>query len=166
MTTTKMTVFTTVPSPIGEILLTMDADGALTGLHMQPADPPPGASHNDAAFAAVIDQLDAYFECKRQAFDVPMAATGTPFQQRVWRALGEIPYGETISYGELAAHVGQPGASRAVGSANGRNPISIIVPCHRVIAADGGLGGYGGGLDRKQTLLALEGAACVAGTLR
>ena len=94
-------------------------------------------------------QLTAYFEGELQSFNVAMTLAGTPFQKRVWQELCNIPYGRAISYAELARRIGQPGSSRAVGGANGRNPISIIVPCHRVIGADGGLGGYGGGLDRK-----------------
>jgi methylated-DNA-[protein]-cysteine S-methyltransferase len=101
-------------------------------------------------------QLGEYFAGNRNTFDLPLAAVGTPFQRRVWDALRKIPYGETISYGELARRVGQPTAARAVGLANGKNPISIVVPCHRVIGSSGKLIGYGGGLGRKQTLLALE----------
>ena len=101
-------------------------------------------------------QLREYFAGKRAAFDLPLAPEGTAFQRSVWRQLQEIPYGETISYGELARRVGNPKASRAVGSANGANPLPIVIPCHRVIAGDGTLGGFGGGLPTKQTLLALE----------
>ena len=101
-------------------------------------------------------QLREYFAGKRAAFDLPLAPAGTAFQRSVWRQLQEIPYGETISYGELARRVGNPKASRAVGSANGANPLPIVIPCHRVIASDGTLGGFGGGLPTKQMLLALE----------
>ncbi len=101
-------------------------------------------------------QLDAYFAGTRTTFDVPLAADGTAFQRTVWRALSAIGYGETISYGELARRIGAPNAVRAVGLANGRNPISIVVPCHRVIGADGSMTGYGGGLERKVFLLGLE----------
>ena len=101
-------------------------------------------------------QLREYFAGKRVAFDLPLAPEGTVFQRSVWRQLQEIPYGETISYGELACRVGNPKASRAVGSANGANPLPIVIPCHRVIAGDGTVGGFGGGLPTKQTLLALE----------
>jgi methylated-DNA-[protein]-cysteine S-methyltransferase len=117
---------------------------------------PPDGVQDDAAFADVAAQLDEYFAGERRAFDLPMSLEGTDFQRRVWSALCGIPYGETISYGELARRVGNPKASRAVGLANGRNPIAVIVPCHRVIAADGSLGGYGGGSDRKVHLLELE----------
>jgi methylated-DNA-[protein]-cysteine S-methyltransferase len=101
-------------------------------------------------------RLQAYFAGELRDFELPLAAAGTPFQQSVWRALCDIPYGETISYGELARRIGQPKAARAVGLANGQNPIAIVVPCHRVIGADGSLTGYGGGLERKRWLLAHE----------
>ncbi len=106
--------------------------------------------------AAVRDQLAEYFAGERTEFDIPLKLAGTPFQNRVWQELARIPFGVTISYGELARRVGQPTASRAVGSANGKNPISIIVPCHRVIATSGNLTGYGGGLPNKQWLLQHE----------
>jgi methylated-DNA-[protein]-cysteine S-methyltransferase len=111
---------------------------------------------DDSAFRAVREQLAAYFEGNLREFELPMEMPGTPFQRRVWEGLCAIPYGETVSYAELARRIGHAGASRAVGSANGRNPISIVVPCHRVIAADGTLGGYGGGLERKDWLLQHE----------
>ncbi len=101
-------------------------------------------------------QLEEYFAGERTSFDIPLAPEGAPFEREVWRALEEIPYGETVSYGEIARRVGQPTAARAVGTANGRNPIAVIVPCHRVIGADGSLTGYGGGLERKRLLLELE----------
>jgi methylated-DNA-[protein]-cysteine S-methyltransferase len=107
-------------------------------------------------------QLREYFAGRRTGFDLPLAPEGTAFQRAVWRQLQDIPYGETISYGELARRVGNPKASRAVGSANGANPLPIVIPCHRVIAADGTLGGFGGGLPTKQTLLALEQRASVS----
>ncbi|MDX1983869.1 MAG: methylated-DNA--[protein]-cysteine S-methyltransferase, partial [Bryobacteraceae bacterium] len=107
-------------------------------------------------FREVIRQLDAYFKGALHDFDVPLAPLGTPFQRNVWSALREIPYGRTISYGELARRIGNPSASRAVGLANGSNPIAIIVPCHRVIGANGKLTGFGGGLDVKRKLLDLE----------
>jgi methylated-DNA-[protein]-cysteine S-methyltransferase len=151
---------TVVASPIGPLTLVAE-DGVLTGLELAPAVPrpvDPGSGVADpAGFGPVVEQLAAYFAGALTVFDVPIALRGTPFQQRVWAALQTIPHGETVSYGQLAARIGQPGASRAVGLANGRNPISIIVPCHRVIAAGGRLGGYGGGLDRKRFLLELEG---------
>lgn len=145
-------------SPIGELLLTSDGS-SLTGLYMcehngRPAGgPEPGWQRDDPAFKEVREQLAAYFEGSLREFELPLKMAGTPFQRRVWQGLQSIPYGETMSYSGLARMIGHPGASRAVGSANGRNPISIVVPCHRVIAADGTLGGYGGGLARKQWLL-------------
>jgi methylated-DNA-[protein]-cysteine S-methyltransferase len=105
---------------------------------------------------AAVRQLREYFAGERRDFDLPLEPAGTPFQLTVWDALRGIPYAETINYGQLAVRVGNPTASRAVGLANGRNPISIVVPCHRVIGANGSLTGYGGGLDRKRTLLDLE----------
>jgi len=156
---TAPTLVTTVDSPIGPLTL-MARDGRLTHLVMEDqahaVAPPPGSRRDDDVFAEVASQLDEYFAGQRTSFDVPMTLEGTDFQRRVWAELCAIPYGETISYGELARRVGSPKASRAVGSANGRNPVAVIVPCHRVIAADGSLGGYGGGLDRKVHLLGLE----------
>ena len=111
---------------------------------------------SETPFAAVREQLAEYFAGKRQQFDVPLKLAGTPFQQRVWQELVRIPFGTTITYAQLAQRIGKPTASRAVGHANGRNPISIIVPCHRVIGADGKLTGYAGGVDKKQWLLAWE----------
>ena len=148
-------------SPLGKLLLTSDGQ-SLTGLFMTKlADgSAPEVTGNwkqdDAPFRAVCTQLTAYFEGDLESFDLEMTLAGTPFQQRVWQELCNIPYGRAVSYAELARRIDQPGSSRAVGGANGRNPISIIVPCHRVIGADGGLGGYGGGLDRKRWLLEHE----------
>jgi methylated-DNA-[protein]-cysteine S-methyltransferase len=147
---------TTMESPVGTLTLTA-VDGRLTGLHMDGQRHAPTSSEDrerdDDGLAAVVDQLEAYFAGSRETFDVPLDLQGTDFQRRVWAGLLEIPYGETMSYGELARRVARPGASRAVGLANGRNPVAIIVPCHRVIGADGTLTGYGGGLDRKVWLL-------------
>jgi methylated-DNA-[protein]-cysteine S-methyltransferase len=160
MTTLSPTLLTTtVDSPIGPLTITAEGE-ALTGLHMHrqrhfPAIPVT-AERDDAALAPIVEQLQAYFAGELIDFELPLHLRGTPFQQRVWAALQEIPYGETISYGELARWVGNHKASRAVGTANGRNPVAIVVPCHRVIAADGGIGGYGGGLDRKRWLLEHE----------
>lgn len=119
----------------------------------------PGAAcpHHPLLLAA-SEQLLAYFRKERQIFDLPLAPQGTPFQQQVWQALLSIPYGQTRSYGELAAQLGRPGAARAVGAANGKNPLSIVIPCHRVIGSRGHLTGFGGGLDVKARLLALESA--------
>ncbi len=153
--------YTTLDSPIGELLLVGDGR-ALSGLYMQqgerPAKSTDGWQHDPAAFADVTAQLREYFAGERTAFDLPLALHGTPFQRRVWRALQDIPYGQTISYGELARRIDQPSAARAVGLANGSNPVSVIVPCHRVIGANGTLTGYGGGIERKRTLLDLEAA--------
>ena len=107
-------------------------------------------------FRSAAEQLDAYFAGERTTFDLPLAPQGSEFQRRVWAALQEIPYGKTESYGDLAARIGSPGAARAVGLANGRNPIGILIPCHRVVGSRGSLTGYGGGLDRKRQLLDLE----------
>ena len=160
----QATFYSCYSSPIGELLLTSDGE-ALTGLRMsvhrgQPAKgPDPSWQRNEPWFRTIHDQLDAYFQGKRRDFEFPMRMEGTPFQRLVWEGLRTIPFGSTMSYAELATRIGRPGASRAVGSANGRNPIAIIVPCHRVIAADGTLGGFGGGLDRKEWLLEHEGAS-------
>ncbi|HUZ40286.1 MAG TPA: methylated-DNA--[protein]-cysteine S-methyltransferase [Acidimicrobiales bacterium] len=146
----------TVESPIGPLTL-IARDGVLTHLSMHEARhataPPDDAMIDDAWFKDVASQLEAYFTGKLMTFDLEMNMIGTVFQRGVWAQLSAIPYGETISYGELAGRVGNPNASRAVGLANGRNPIAIIVPCHRVIGADGSLTGYGGGLQRKTWLL-------------
>jgi methylated-DNA-[protein]-cysteine S-methyltransferase len=151
--------YTTIDSPIGELLLLGD-DRGLSGLYMQEGRKPARIANDwerDAsAFASAIAQLDEYFDGRRATFDVPLELRGSPFEQRVWRALQDIPYGETASYGEVAQRIGAPSAARAVGLANGRNPIAVIVPCHRVIGANGTLTGYGGGLERKQLLLELE----------
>jgi methylated-DNA-[protein]-cysteine S-methyltransferase len=158
---TIVTYYTVIESPIEPLLLTSDGR-ALTGLWMDvPLEKPwvrEGWTRSDdaAPFDETSRQLALYFQGKLTQFDLPLAARGTPFQQRVWEELKNIPYGTTISYGELARRMGQPSASRAVGMANGRNPIGIIVPCHRVIGANGKLTGYGGGLPRKEALLALE----------
>jgi methylated-DNA-[protein]-cysteine S-methyltransferase len=157
----SLNTFPHFESPIGRLLLTSDGT-ALTGLYMEPshkAQSTDGWVWDGAAvpLAAALRQLSEYFAGARHSFDLPLRLEGTVFQQRVWHALTEIPYGETWSYGQLARRIGNPNASRAVGLANGRNPISIVVPCHRVIGADGSLTGYGGGLARKQWLLAHEG---------
>ena len=151
--------YTTVTSPIGELLLASDGK-AVTGIYMQDqkhaAERTRDWKRDDAALAEPRTQLLAYFAGALRDFELPLAAQGTPFQQGVWQALCAIPYGETISYGELARRIGHPTAVRAVGLANGRNPIAIVVPCHRVIGANGSLTGYGGGLARKRWLLAHE----------
>jgi methylated-DNA-[protein]-cysteine S-methyltransferase len=150
--------YRTIDSPIGP--LTLAGHGSvLTNLRMVDQTYEPshaGWSLDETAFADAVDQLNAYFAGELVDFDVELDLRGTEFQQRVWKALLTIPYGETRSYGEIAERVGAPGAARAVGLANGHNPVAIIVPCHRVIGARGHLTGYGGGLDRKQALLELE----------
>jgi methylated-DNA-[protein]-cysteine S-methyltransferase len=151
--------FTYLSSPIGSLLLVADnsALGEITfPKNGSPASPPAGGIEDASAFAEPIRQLRAYFAGELEAFDLPLAPQGTPFQQKVWEELCKIPYGETTSYGELAKRIGNPNASRAVGLANGSNPIPIIIPCHRVIGSNGKLTGYGGGLPIKEKLLALE----------
>ena len=152
-------LYTSVESPLGELLLVSDGR-TLRGLHMQEGRKAvavdPGWRRCAAAFGAVQAQLKEYFAGRRSRFDVPLDLHGTPFQRRVWTALQAIPYGATLTYGELARGLGQPSAARAVGHANGSNPISVIVPCHRLIGANGTLVDYGGGIERKQLLLTLE----------
>lgn len=150
---------TAVDSPVGPLTLVAH-DGVLSGLYMtdqrhRPADETFGPE-DPSPFGDVITQLAEYFAGTRTTFDLALDLIGTPFQRTVWRALREIPYGETVSYGELAQRLGRPSAARAVGLANGRNPIGIIVPCHRVVGSTGDLTGYGGGLDRKRHLLDFE----------
>ena len=148
-------------SPVGELLLT-SSDGMLTGLYMAlhrngPAPrPKPEWDRDDPALRLAREQLKAFFAGKLRVFELPLRMIGTPFQKQVWEALLTIPYGTTISYAELARRIARPEAPRAVGAANGRNPIGIIVPCHRVIGANGTLTGYGGGLDRKEWLISHE----------
>ena len=146
-------------SPVGPLLLAADDEGlryVLFGSGRAEVRPEPGWREDGTRLADVVRQLRAYFTGDLRRFDLPLAPQGTPFQQRVWRELLEIPYGETMSYGELARKIGSPSASRAVGLANGSNPISIVIPCHRVIGSSGKLTGYGGGLEKKEWLLALE----------
>ena len=153
--------YATLDTPIGSLLCAGDGD-ALTGIFMEAHRHGPVRTpawrEDPRKFGAAFRQLGDYFEGKRHDFDLPLAAEGTPFQKRVWAALREIPFGETTSYGALARTLGVPAASRAVGAANGRNPLSIVVPCHRVIGAGGALTGYGGGLARKRWLLQHESA--------
>jgi methylated-DNA-[protein]-cysteine S-methyltransferase len=155
-----------VASPVGRILLTGD-EQALSGLYLldagrHSASVRPEWARRPGGFAPAADQLAEYFAGARTEFDLPLAPHGTPFQLAVWAELTKIPYGRTVSYGAVAAALGKsPVASRAVGLANGRNPVSIIVPCHRVIGADGSLTGYGWGVERKEWLLRHEGATAV-----
>jgi methylated-DNA-[protein]-cysteine S-methyltransferase len=152
--------YSTMPSPVGELLLTA-SDGELTGLYMpvEVHGPPTGVPRDDGAFATVREQLEQYFAGERRVFDLPVAPRGTPFQQLVWGELQRIGYGETTTYAQLAARIGRPTAIRAAGAANGRNPVSIIIPCHRVLGSNGSLTGYGGGLPAKRILLELERSA-------
>jgi methylated-DNA-[protein]-cysteine S-methyltransferase len=149
--------YSTLTTPIGELLLTADDDGALTGVNLPNRHPDPaGWERDDELLADARRQLTEYFAGERTTFDLPLRPAGAPFQRRVWEALLRIPYGETASYGELARGLGHPTAARAVGAANGRNPIAIVVPCHRVIGSNGSLTGYAGGLECKRALLDLE----------
>lgn len=147
------------PSPIGDLLLVASSRG-LCGLYVEGMANAPQVEPTwrwcEERFGAVRRQLEAYFTGGLTAFDLPLDLAGSPFQLEVWAALREIPYGGTTSYAELARRVGRPGAARAVGAANGANPVSIVVPCHRVVGADGSLTGYGWGLERKRFLLDLE----------
>jgi len=151
-------LFRSMDSPVGKLTLA-GKGGRLMHLHMVDQTYEPsreGWEPDHDAFPEAVEQLDAYFAGDRTEFDLDLDLVGTVFQRRVWEALLSIPYGETRSYGEIARQIGSPGAFRAVGLANGHNPIGIIVPCHRVIGSSGQLTGYGGGLDRKRALLELE----------
>lgn len=154
-------VHTVIGSPEGELTL-VARDGVLSGLYMERQRHRPAfetfGERDETPFAEARRQLDEYFAGERTEFELPLSLRGTPFQRLVWDELTRIPYGETISYGELAERIGRPSASRAVGLANGKNPVGIVVPCHRVIGSGGDLTGYGGGIDRKRRLLELEGA--------
>jgi methylated-DNA-[protein]-cysteine S-methyltransferase len=151
-----VTLYTRHPSPVGELLLLgREDDHGLTGLYLY-GEPQRDWKRADTVFTRTREQLDAYFAGELDTFDLPLAPAGTAFQMRVWEELQRIPFGETISYSELAERIGNPRTVRAVGLANGRNPISIVIPCHRVIGADGSLVGYGGGLERKRWLLEHE----------
>ena len=165
-----MRTHTVIDSVVGTLTLVAE-EGVIVGLYMdlqrhRPDDDalgePDPRGREVEPFKAAADQLDAYFAGELTRFDLPLASRGSEFQQRVWAALQEIPYGRTESYGELAERIGSPGGARAVGLANGKNPIGIIIPCHRVVGADGSLTGYGGGLERKKQLLDLE--LAVSGT--
>ena len=150
--------YRTIDSPIGPLALAGHGR-VLTNLRMLNQTHEPNRTdwvRDDSAFPDVVEQLDAYFTGERTDFDLELGLVGSEFQRRVWQALLTIPYGETRSYGQIAEQIGATGSARAVGLANGRNPIAIVVPCHRVIGASGSLTGYGGGLDRKRSLLELE----------
>jgi methylated-DNA-[protein]-cysteine S-methyltransferase len=166
-----MTIYRRLQTPVGELLLTA-SDTALTGVYFPTSRRGPPPTHRadwteDAGqgptgppgemLARAALQLNEYFAGQRTTFDLPLEAMGSVFEHRVWKALRSIPYGTTTSYGDLAKRLGDPSATRAVGSANGKNPIPIIIPCHRVVGANGDLTGFGGGLDRKRWLLEHEG---------
>lgn len=159
-----MTCYSTVESPLGPILLTSDG-GALTGLYFEGQRYAPRPAQewmrgdDLSVFAQARAWLDAYFAARRPAVDVPLAPDGTPFQRAVWQQIARIPSGQTLTYAELARRAGNASAVRAAGAATGRNPISLLIPCHRVVGSDGSLTGYAGGLERKRRLLALE-AGC------
>jgi methylated-DNA-[protein]-cysteine S-methyltransferase len=164
MTLTMSTVTCHLDSPLGR-LRAVATDGALVGLyfpgHLRQPEPAtvhePAPDPDSPVLRALRRQLDEYFSRRRRAFELPLDPQGNIFQRRVWSVLQTIPYGSTRSYGDIAAEIGDPGAAQAVGAANARNPISIIIPCHRVIGADGSLTGYAGGLECKRVLLDLEG---------
>ncbi len=154
-----MTYCTHMATPIGQLLLVAGDDGLRQIVFPKngaAVEPQPDWIEDRSALREPMVQLESYFTGHLEIFDLPLAPEGTPFQQNVWRQLCKIPYGETISYGELARRIGNPKASRAVGLANGSNPSPIIIPCHRVIGSNGQLTGYGGGLHIKEKLLALE----------
>lgn len=152
-----MTIYAArIESPIGPLTALVDGDGALTHLLFAHHPAPAGAVWDENRCAPVRAQLEEYFRGERDAFDLPLSPAGTEFQRRVWDELARIPFGETVNYRDLAERVGRPGAARAVGRANATNPIPIILPCHRVIGADGSLTGYAGGMDAKRRLLDLE----------
>lgn len=157
-----MTIYAVLSSPLGDITVSVEND-AVVGVHIEgdryfTAVPAGWTQGTHPLISQLKKELDEYFAGKRVAFDVPVSFSGTEFQQSVWQALRDIPSGKAISYGVLAAKIGRPKAVRAVGTAVGRNPLCIVVPCHRVLAGNGSLGGYVAGLDRKRHLLQLEGA--------
>jgi methylated-DNA-[protein]-cysteine S-methyltransferase len=151
-----------IPTSIGKVYATLRGD-ALSGIYFDGGRHAPAIDSawredsSAAPFRELASQLEAYLEGKRRAFVLPLAAAGTSFQRRVWEEIARIPFGATLTYAELAARAGAPGAVRAAGAATGRNPLSIVVPCHRVIGSDGTLTGYAGGIERKRRLLELEG---------
>lgn len=159
------TTFDTMPSPVGTLLFVSHGNG-LAGIYMEEHKRGPldqaGWVHDPDGFEDAKAQLDAYFRGELREFDLDLSPRGTPFQQQVWAALRTVPFGEIVSYAELARMAGVPGSARAAGGANARNPLSIVVPCHRVVGSNGTLTGYAGGLDRKRALLAHE-AAVAAG---
>jgi methylated-DNA-[protein]-cysteine S-methyltransferase len=157
---------TTIPSPFGSLTATIEDDGAVSALDLPgrgPAGPAAPPSYHPR-FEPLTTQLAEYFDGNRTTFDLDLRPHGSAFEQRVWAELARIPYGETTTYAEIARRIGHPGSARAVGRANGRNPIAIVLPCHRVVGSDGSLTGYAGGLELKAALLALEAEAAAAAT--
>ena len=152
-----LNVMMKIDTPIGPLHAEFDEKGKLVELGFRPTPPREGRAEATPYVDDLTTQITEYFSGKRKTFTFPLNPKGTPFQLAVWNALLEIPYGDTITYAELAARIGKPSAVRAVGAANGANPIPVIIPCHRVIGSNGTLTGYGGGIERKQWLLALEG---------
>ena len=159
MTSTSTLRHAVADSPVGPLTL-VERDGRLGGLYMADQrhlpDPTSFGPRDDRSLPQAREQLTAYFSGQLQEFDLPLALLGTPFQLQVWDALRSVPYGDTCTYGALAAAIGRPAAVRAVGAANGRNPVCIVLPCHRVVGSTGQLTGYAGGVDKKAKLLALE----------
>jgi methylated-DNA-[protein]-cysteine S-methyltransferase len=159
-----MTRYARINTPLGPMIAIAE-DGGIVGLDFEDAKYAPAVGPEwieDSAYAPLCDcaaQLAEYFAGERGRFDLPLAPRGTPFQQRIWREIAKVPFGETTTYAELAARAGSPGSARAAGAATGRNPLAIVVPCHRIVGAGGSLTGYAGGLPRKQRLLTLEGAS-------
>lgn len=149
-----------VESPVGRLTLVMDAEGALTALYLDGQKYEQSGEalgeRDDTAGQAIVDQLAEYFAAERTRFELDLRPAGTDFQRRVWAAIADIPYGQTATYGQIAEQLGVPRSARAVGAATGRNPLSVVVPCHRVVGASGQLTGYAGGLDRKRWLLDFE----------
>jgi methylated-DNA-[protein]-cysteine S-methyltransferase len=149
-------------SPLGPVIAIADAEGIISidfikAKYAKRIERDWVEDATDPVLGRCFDQLREYFAGKRREFDLPLSPHGTPFQERVWQEIARVPYGETISYGELARRAGAPGQARAAGAATGRNPVAVVVPCHRIVGADGSLTGYAGGLERKQGLLELEG---------
>jgi methylated-DNA-[protein]-cysteine S-methyltransferase len=151
------TFYATMPSPVGQLLLTASGAG-LTGVYLpgERRRPEPGWEHAPERLGDCAQQLEEYFAGQRRGFDLPLAPPGTPFQRQVWKRLVDVTYATTVSYTELARRVGRPGSVRAVGGANGRNPVCIIVPCHRVVGINGALTGYSAGVEAKRWLLDFE----------
>ncbi len=156
---TEKLYFSLYRSPAGPVHILVDEEGRVVYIGFSKPKTVPDAqiADNKAACAKVIEELEAYFGKKKTRFSIPIKTSGTAFQEKVWKALLHIPYGKTVAYSDIAKAIGHPKACRAVGTAVGKNPISIFIPCHRVLPSSGGIGNYGGGIDKKEFLLALEG---------